>query len=125
LDQATTSKSEAWVFTTSAGVIPSSLHTSFELLLAAANMQVDPITARNRSLYSLRHSYAPMRLMDGQWDMHILAKQMGTSIGTLEQHCSNTTATRAADRLALQAGSATVNETGQATLDMGGSVAMT
>jgi len=51
-------------------------------------------------LYSLRHSYATMSLMDGQMDMHTLAKQMGTSIGMLEQHYSKMTATMAADRLA-------------------------
>jgi hypothetical protein len=41
-----------------------------------------------------------MSLMDGQMDMHTLAKQMGTSIGMLEQHYSKMTATMAADRLA-------------------------
>lgn len=100
LDQAIEAKSEAWVFATSAGVRPNSLHTSFELLLADADMRVDPTTGKNRSLYSLRHSYATMSLMDGQMDMHTLAKQMGTSIGMLEQHYSKMTATMAADRLA-------------------------
>jgi integrase len=100
LDQAIEAKSEAWVFATSNGVRPNSLHTSFELLLADADMRVDPTTGKNRSLYSLRHSYATMSLMDGQMDMHTLAKQMGTSIGMLEQHYSKMTATMAADRLA-------------------------
>jgi integrase len=100
LDQAIEARSEAWVFATSNGVRPNSLHTSFELLLADADMRVDPTTGKNRSLYSLRHSYATMSLMDGQMDMHTLAKQMGTSIGMLEQHYSKMTATMAADRLA-------------------------
>jgi integrase len=43
---------------------------------------------------------ATISLMDGQMDMHTLAKQMGTSIGMLEQHYSKMTATMAADRLA-------------------------
>jgi integrase len=100
LDQAIEARSEAWVFATSSGVRPNSLHTSFELLLADADMRVDPTTGKNRSLYSLRHSYATISLMDGQMDMHTLAKQMGTSIGMLEQHYSKMTATMAADRLA-------------------------
>ena len=100
LDQAIEARSEAWVFATSNGFRPNSLHTSFELLLADADMRVDPTTGKNRSLYSLRHSYATMSLMDGQMDMHTLAKQMGTSIGMLEQHYSKMTATMAADRLA-------------------------
>jgi integrase len=41
-----------------------------------------------------------MSLMDGQVDMHTLAKQMGTTIGMLEQHYNKMTATMAADRLA-------------------------
>ena len=35
---------------------------------------------------SLGHSYATMSLMDEQMDMHTLARQMGTSIGMLEQY---------------------------------------
>ena len=100
LDQAITAASDAWVFASSTGVRPTSLHTSFELLLKDAGMRVDPITGKNRSLYSLRHSYATMSLMDGHLDMHTLARQMGTSIGMLEQHYSKMTATMAADRLA-------------------------
>jgi len=100
LDKAIEAKSEAWVFATSDGIRPKSLHTSFELLLGDSDMRVDPITGKNRSLYSLRHSYATMSLMDGQMDMHTLAKQMGTSIAMLEQHYSKMTATMAAERLA-------------------------
>ncbi len=100
LDQAISAGSEAWVFAISTGVRPTSLHTSFELLLKDAGMRVDPITGKNRSLYSLRHSYATMSLLDGHLDMHTLARQMGTSIGMLEQHYSKMTATMAADRLA-------------------------
>jgi integrase len=76
------------------------LHTSFELLLKDSAMRVDPITGKNRSLYSLRHCYATLALMDGQMDMHTVAKQMGTSVGMLEQHYSKMTATMAAERLA-------------------------
>jgi len=91
---------QAWVFSLSNGIRPNSLHTSFELMLCDADMRVGPTTGKNRSLYSLRHSYATMSLMDGQMDMHTLAKQMGTSIGMLEQHYSKMTATMAAERLA-------------------------
>ena len=100
LDAALQAKSDGWVFVTSNGVKPKSFHTSFEMLLKDAGLRVDPITGKNRSLYSLRHCYATMSLMDGQMDMHTLAKQMGTSIGMLEQHYSKMTATMAAKRLA-------------------------
>jgi len=94
-----TAGSEAWVFASSTGVRPTGLHTSFELLLKDAGIRVDPITGKNRSLYSLRHSYATMSLKDGHLDMHTPARQMGTSIGMLEQHYCTMTATMAADRL--------------------------
>ena len=60
----------------------------------------DAITDRQRTLYSLRHTYATLALMGGQMDMHTVAKQMGTSIAMLEQHYSKMTATMAAARLA-------------------------
>lgn len=100
LDQAIAAKSDAYVFSLSTGQRPTSMHTSFELLLKDSGLRVDAITGKNRSLYSLRHCYATMSLMDGQMDMHTLAKQMGTSVGMLEQHYSKLTATMAADRLA-------------------------
>jgi len=100
LDQAIASKSDGYVFSLSSGQRPTSMHTSFELLLKDSGMRVDPITGKNRSLYSLRHCYATLALMDGQMDMHTVAKQMGTSVGMLEQHYSKMTATMAAERLA-------------------------
>ena len=100
LNEAIAAKSDAYVFSLSAGQRPTSMHTSFELLMKDSGMRVDAITGKNRSLYSLRHCYATMSLMDGQMDMHTLAKQMGTSVGMLEQHYSKMTATMAAERLA-------------------------
>ena len=100
LNEAIAAKSDAYVFSLSTGQRPTSMHTSFELLMKDSGMRVDAITGKNRSLYSLRHCYATMSLMDGQMDMHTLAKQMGTSVGMLEQHYSKMTATMAAERLA-------------------------
>lgn len=100
LDEAIAAKKDTYVFSLSTGQRPTSMHTSFELLMKDSGMRVDPITGKNRSLYSLRHCYATLALMDGQMDMHTVAKQMGTSVGMLEQHYSKMTATMAAERLA-------------------------
>jgi integrase len=54
---------------------------------------------QNRTLYSLRHTYATQELLSGT-DIHTLAKQMGTSVRMLEIHYSKLTATMAAERLA-------------------------
>ena len=53
----------------------------------------------NRTLYSLRHTYATLELLAGT-DIHTLAKQMGTSVVMLERHYSKLTATMAAAELA-------------------------
>jgi integrase len=45
--------------------------------------QVD--AGSNRTLYSIRHTYATEALLAGT-DIHTLAKQMGTSVSMLEQH---------------------------------------
>ena len=63
---------------------------------------VNDSQGNRRSLYSLRHMYATMRLtMDGgRVSMHQLAKQMGTSIGMLEKHYSHLEPILIADVLA-------------------------
>lgn len=54
---------------------------------------------QNRTLYSLRHTYATFALLEGM-DIHTLAKQLGNSAAMIEQHYSKLTATMAAERLA-------------------------
>lgn len=100
LDSAIAAKSDSYVFSLGNGERPISLHTSFKLLMKDSGLDMDAVSGRTRSLYSLRHSYATMSLLAGHMDMHTLAKQMGTSIGMLEQHYSKMTATMAAERLA-------------------------
>jgi integrase len=53
----------------------------------------------DRTLYSLRHTYATQELLAGT-DIHTLARQMGTSVVMLERHYSKLTATMAAEQLA-------------------------
>ena len=57
------------------------------------------VAGTNRTLYSLRHTYATQELLAGT-DIHTLARQMGTSVLMLERHYSKLTATLAADQLA-------------------------
>ena len=53
----------------------------------------------NRTLYSLRHTYATLEMLRGEVDIHTLSKQMGNSAAMIERHYSKLTATMAADRL--------------------------
>ncbi len=55
---------------------------------------------RSRALYSLRHAYATLALLEGVMDIHSLSQQMGNSMAMIEHHCSKLMATMAADKLA-------------------------
>ena len=87
------------VFTLDDGSQPYGLAGTFQRMLAAAGLSRDMSTGQQRTLYSLRHTYATMELMSGT-DIHTLARQMGTSVIMLERHYSKLTATMAAQQLA-------------------------
>jgi integrase len=53
-----------------------------------------------RTLYSLRHTYATLELLENSTDIHTLARQMGNSVLMIERHYSKLTATMAARQLA-------------------------
>ena len=77
---------------------PFEMNKVFKRLLIETNLlkgQAD----KDRTLYSLRHTYATNELLSGT-DIHTLAKQMGTSVLMLERHYSKLTATMAAENLA-------------------------
>ena len=50
-----------------------------------------PRTGQDRTLYSLRHTYATFSLVNDGMDVHTLAVQMGTSILMIERHYSHLT----------------------------------
>ncbi len=75
-----------------------SMNGTFRRLMRDSGMALDA-NGQNRTLYSLRHTYATQELFAGT-DIHTLAKQMGTSVLMLERHYSKLTATMAAERLA-------------------------
>lgn len=70
----------------------------FKELLIEAKLLVDPITGRERTLYSLRHYYATQQLLAGL-PMHTLARQMGTSVVMLERHYSKLTPMLAVEQI--------------------------
>jgi integrase len=87
------------VFRFSDGYQPTSLNGTFERLLRDAGL-LRGESAQNRTLYSLRHTYATLELMEGKVDIHTLSKQMGNSAAMIERHYSKLTATMAAEKLA-------------------------
>jgi integrase len=87
------------LFTFSNGYQPPSLNGTFRRLMRDSGLEKGE-DGQNRTLYSLRHTYATLSMVDNNIDIHTLAKQMGTSVTMLERHYSKMTATLAAERLA-------------------------
>ena len=87
------------VFAFEDGSQPYGFHGTFKRMLAAAGLNKDMSSGQERTLYSLRHTYATLELLSGT-DMHTVARQMGTSVGMLERHYSKLTAMSASTRCA-------------------------
>jgi integrase len=84
-------------FTT--GYHPHSFVGTFRRLMRDSGLALTA-DGQNRTLYSLRHTYATLELLRNSTDIHTLSRQMGNSAAMIERHYSKLTATMAADRLA-------------------------
>ena len=87
------------LFRFSDGHQPHSLVGTFRKLMRDSGLLLDG-AGQTRTLYSFRHTYATLALLDGNTDIHTLSRQMGNSAAMIERHYSKLTATLAADRLA-------------------------
>mgnify|MGYP006284927305 CR=1 FL=1 len=87
------------VFAFDDGSQPYGFQGTFKRMLAAAGLSKDMSSGQERTMYSLRHTYATLELLSGT-EIHTLARQMGTSVLMLERHYSKLTATMAAEQLA-------------------------
>jgi integrase len=98
LDAVIEAKLDRKVFVFPAGDAPHSLDGVFERLMVESGLFKDA-AGKNRTLYSLRHTYATFALAEGI-DIHTLARQMGTSTLMIEKHYSKLTPMMAAAKLA-------------------------
>lgn len=87
------------VFRLSDGSSTTNLNQSFRQFMRDSGLAVGAASEKERTLYSLRHTYATFALMDGI-GIHELARQMGTSVGMLEQHYSKITPELLAEKFA-------------------------
>ncbi len=78
---------------------PPSLNGTFRRLMRDSGL-LKSKEEQTRTLYSLRHTYATLELIENRTDIHTLAKQMGNSATMIEKHYSKLTATLVAERLA-------------------------
>jgi integrase len=78
---------------------PTSFVKLFRTYLSEHNLLVDLATNKERQPYSLRHTYATMRLLHDRVTPQVLVKQMGTSIAMLEKHYDHIMTKDAASQL--------------------------
>ena len=98
LDEVIKAKLDRRIFVLQTGEMPHLLENIFRHLMIKSGLQKNA-AGQNRTLYSLRHTYATEALAKGI-DIHTLAKQMGTSVVMIERHYSKLTAMMSAERLA-------------------------
>jgi len=79
------------VFRLPDGTVSMNLRQTFKILMNDTGLLNCPRTGQDRTLYSLRHTYATFALLNDGMDIHTLAIQMGTSIQMLEKHYSHLT----------------------------------
>jgi integrase len=87
------------IFALPDGTQTKNLRQTFQAFLDARGLLKDPVTEQERVLYSLRHTYATFQILYRNVDLHLLAKQMGTSIAMIEKHYGHLKPRLAADKL--------------------------
>jgi integrase len=87
------------VFVMADGHQPLRIDGTFKKLMRDSGLGLSQ-DGQMRTLYSLRHTYATLELLENKTDIHTLAKQMGNSAAMIERHYSKLTPTMAAEQLA-------------------------
>jgi integrase len=94
------SQSDLPVFRLADGTVTNNLAQTFEAFMRESGLMADVRTGQDRTLYSFRHMYATFQIVYNGVDVHLLASQMGTSIGMIEKHYSHLTPRMNAHKLA-------------------------
>ena len=89
-----------YVFRLADGTKTENLAHTFTALLKSAGLLIDRRTDTNRSLYSLRHTYATFALLYNRTPIFDLEMPMGTSVEMIRKHYSHLTTRSVAKQLA-------------------------
>ena len=88
------------VFLLEDGTETNSLAGTFRTLMRDSGLDKDRGVKEKRTLYSLRHTYAHLCILQERMDVYTLAKQMGTSVKMIEQHYGHLSPAQKADVIA-------------------------
>jgi len=80
---------EDYIFCNEYGQRIKSFDNGFMNMLNDAGILLDPKSGDRRVIYSLRHTYATVRLLNGV-SVYTIAKNMGTSVQMIEKHYGHT-----------------------------------
>ena len=79
-------KHDAYVFRINDSDMTTTFGRMFKRFLKNKELQKDPRTGKERTLYSLRHYYATMALTYDRMTIYTLSKVLGTSVKMIEEH---------------------------------------
>lgn len=77
---------DAYVFRVNDKDMSNTFGKMFARLLVKADLLKDPRSGKERTLYSLRHTYATLMLTLNRLNIYTLAEHMGTSVKMIEDH---------------------------------------
>ena len=88
------------VFVLEDGTETNSLAGTFRNLMRDSGLDADRDVKQKRTLYSLRHTYAHLCILQERMDVYTLARQMGTSVKMIEVHYGHLQPSQKADVIA-------------------------
>ena len=88
------------VFVLEDGTETKSLAGTFRNLMRDSGLDADRDVKQKRTLYSLRHTYAHLCILQERMDVYTLARQMGTSVKMIEVHYGHLQPSQKADVIA-------------------------
>ncbi|MBT8594363.1 site-specific integrase [Polynucleobacter paneuropaeus] len=91
---------DEYVFRLRDGSTTEHLNGTFRHLMRDSGINKNSADGKNKTLYSLRHTYAHLAILEENIDVYKLSKQMGTSVGMIEKYYGHVTPAHVANRLA-------------------------
>lgn len=91
---------DEYVFRLRDGTTTEHLNGTFRHLMRDSGINKNSADGKNKTLYSLRHTYAHFAILEDNIDVYKLSKQMGTSVPMIEKYYGHVTPAHVASKLA-------------------------
>ncbi len=91
---------DEYVFRLRDGTTTENLNGTFRHLMRDSGLNKNSADGKNKTLYSLRHTYAHFAILEENIDVYKLSKQMGTSVPMIEKYYGHVTPAHVASKLA-------------------------